>query len=212
MFVLGTTRRIGHPESCGACSRTGLRSLRSLAIRGAAQVGEEHPGALNAILQGMTSLYLRGQGMACHDIASPTLSGITLIFPATTPFPGVSSMPRTLPVPVLQARGHPTLLSLSVSWNMVRARMPGDMHGLCGTCTVGECPQLRTLLHSSGDVTAQQLNRFPKLQSLSDLLCAALPLTLTLVRGLTDLRRLQHLHLTQCAPPPCFFMPEERNT
>lgn len=64
---------------------------------------------------------------------------------------------------------------------------------------MGECPQLRTLLHSSEAVSAQQLNRVPQLLTLRDQLCAALPLSFTLLTGLTGLARLQHLHLSQCA-------------
>ena len=67
---------------------------------------------------------------------------------------------------------------------------------------VRACPELRTLLHSAQAVTAQHLNRYPRLVSLGDLLCAPVPLPHTLVAGLSRLTGLQHLRLSQCDAPP----------
>ena len=42
-------------------------------------MGEEKPGLLNSILEGLTSLHLRGWSMLCSDIASPNLRCLTVI-------------------------------------------------------------------------------------------------------------------------------------
>lgn len=44
-------------------------------------MGEERSGLLNNMLEGITSLNLRGHGMFCSDIASPSLRCLTVIFP-----------------------------------------------------------------------------------------------------------------------------------
>ena len=64
---------------------------------------------------------------------------------------------------------------------------------------VGDCPQLEVLRHAATRATAAHLQQYARLRSLSDLLCAALPATPSLISGLAPLTRLQHLHLTQCA-------------
>ena len=80
---------------------------------------------------------------------------------------------------------------------------------------MGDCPQLEVLLHSARGATAPHLRQYMQLQSLSDLLCAALPTCSSLVMGLTPLTRLQHLHLSQCdlrgsliPRSPCFAFPK----
>ena len=55
------------------------------------------------------------------------------------------------------------------------------------------------LRHTARGVSAAQLSRYPALLSLSDNLCAPLPLTDSLLTGLSALSCLQHLALSQCA-------------
>ena len=50
-------------------------------------------------------------------------------------------------------------------------------------------------------MSAAQLSSYPALLSLSDNLCAPLPLMDSLLTGLSALSRLQHLALSQCAGP-----------
>jgi hypothetical protein len=50
-------------------------------------------------------------------------------------------------------------------------------------------------------VSAAALSRYPTLLSLSDQLCAPLPLLDSLLAGLSALSRLQHLAMSQCAAP-----------
>ena len=74
----------------------GLRSLRALQIKGAGNFGEQQSDTLNALLQCVTTLHLRGQSMLCHDIASPALTHITVIFPAMQALPGAADRPESL--------------------------------------------------------------------------------------------------------------------
>ena len=55
---------------------------------GASHLGEEKPGLLNQILEGLTSLVLRGWTMLCSDIASPTLRCLTVLTLSTRRLPG----------------------------------------------------------------------------------------------------------------------------
>ncbi len=57
----------------------GLQKLQTLEVHGNSQVGEDTPGLLNKVLEGLTSLHLRAWNMDCSDVASPTLRCLTVI-------------------------------------------------------------------------------------------------------------------------------------
>ena len=60
----------------------GLRKLQSLEMLHASCLGEEKPGLLRRLLEGISSLHLRLEGrgpMRCGDIASPNLRCLTVL-------------------------------------------------------------------------------------------------------------------------------------
>ena len=61
----------------------GLRKLRDLKLCGKVDLGEKSQGVLNKMLEGVTSLHLRGSEMHCSDVASPTLHCLTAIVHAS---------------------------------------------------------------------------------------------------------------------------------
>ena len=74
----------------GQCA--GLQKLQNMDIHGTCfSVGEEKPGLLNKMFEGLTSLHLRATSMPCSDIASPNLRCLTVIMRGLNDLPGAGS-------------------------------------------------------------------------------------------------------------------------
>lgn len=167
------------------CPCAGLRRLQTLEVGGLLTLGEERPGLLNEMLEGISSLHLRGQLLLCSDITSPSLRCLTLLFPMAG----------------LQGAGPAAQRAFAVHGSQAQQAQGAAVW----VHAVGACPQLEVLQHSANCVTAAHLRQYTRLLSLSDLLCAALPTPSSFVTALTPLTRLQHLRLTQCALLGCFL-------